>query len=283
MTGVLGGLGAALAWASSALLAARSSRTVGLIPTLLWVMLTGFLVSAPLVALTASEGTLTRSALTWMAVAGAANLLGLTFMYAALARGRVGVVGSISSSQGALAALGAFALGERIAPLTLVGMAVVVAGVVTVAAAGAPSPDPATARPLGPTVALAAAGAVAFAVNLVASGEVAGSVPITWVTLPARLIGAVLIVGAIAAGRRVPPPGRRVAWAAAAGVVEVVGLLAFALGARDSVSVASVLASQFAVLATVGGYVFFRERLTRLQVLAVGVTALGVALVASQA
>ena len=60
------------------------------------------------------------------------------------------------------------------------------------------------------------------------------------------------------------------------------GLIAFAIGARHSVAVSSVMASQFAVVATVGGYVFFRERLTRTQIAAVAITAAGVALVASQ-
>lgn len=283
MTALLGGLAAAFGWASSTLLAARSSRGIGLIPTLTWVVMAGFLVSAPMVAFTVNDGTLTRTAAGWLGLAGSGNLLGLAFMYAALARGHVAIVSSITSSEGALAALGAIALGERPGPLTLIGMLVVVAGVVTVAAA-APVPD-ATAppRPLAPTLALALAGAACFAVNLVASGEVSSLVPLAWVTLPARLIGVMVIAAAIAGGRHVFPPGRRAAWAAAAGLAEVAGLVAFALGARDSVAVASVMASQFAVFATVGGYLFFRERLTRTQMLAIAVTAAGVAVVASQA
>ena len=162
-------------------------------------------------------------------------------------------------------------------------MAVVVAGVATVAGA-APTPEATGAppKPLGATLALALAGAVSFGLNLLASGRVSGDVPLAWVTLPARLIGVVIILGAITAGGTVYPPGRRVAWAAAAGIAEVVGLIAFAIGARHSVAVSSVMASQFAVVATVGGYVFFRERLTRTQIAAVAITAAGVALVASQ-
>lgn len=281
--GVLGGLGAALAWATSTLCAARSSRGIGLIPTLTWVMIAGFLVSAPMVALTATEATLTRESLGWLALSGVANVAGLAFMYAALARGRVGVVSSIVSSEGAIAALGAIALGERPSAITLAGLAVVVAGVATVAGA-APAPDVAApAKPLGPTLALALAAALAFGVNLLASGRVSGDVPLAWVTLPARLLGVLIILGAIAAGRTVHPPGRRVVWASLAGLAEVAGLVAFAVGARHSVAIASVMASQFAVIATVGGYVFFRERLTRTQIAAVAVTAAGVALVASQA
>ena len=65
MTALLGGLAAAFGWASSTLLAARSSRGIGLIPTLTWVVMAGFLVSAPMVAFTVNDGTLTRTAAGW--------------------------------------------------------------------------------------------------------------------------------------------------------------------------------------------------------------------------
>jgi drug/metabolite transporter (DMT)-like permease len=61
--------------------------------------------------------------------------------------------------------------------------------------------------------------------------------------------------------------------------MEVGGFVAFAFAARDSVAIASVLASQFATFAAVIAYVVYRERLGRLQILGVtlvvgGVTAL---------
>jgi drug/metabolite transporter (DMT)-like permease len=59
-------------------------------------------------------------------------------------------------------------------------------------------------------------------------------------------------------------------------VGEVVGFAAFTIGARDSVAVASVLASQFAALGAIGAYLLFKERLGRLQVIGVVVLVLGV-------
>ena len=47
MIAILGGLGAALAWAVTTLTAQRASREIGTYSTLAWVMLTGFLVVAP--------------------------------------------------------------------------------------------------------------------------------------------------------------------------------------------------------------------------------------------
>jgi drug/metabolite transporter (DMT)-like permease len=60
-------------------------------------------------------------------------------------------------------------------------------------------------------------------------------------------------------------------------VAEVAGFASFALGARDGVAVAAVLASQFAAVAGVAAYVLFRERLTRVQLAGVVTIVVGVA------
>ena len=60
------------------------------------------------------------------------------------------------------------------------------------------------------------------------------------------------------------------------GVAEVLGFTAFTIGARDSVAVASVLASQFAAIGAIGAYLLFKERLGRLQIAGVIVLVLGV-------
>ena len=66
----------------------------------------------------------------------------------------------------------------------------------------------------------------------------------------------------------------------AAGVAEVIGVASFAWGARDSISIASVLGSQFAAISAVGAFFFFGERLRRLQVVGVAAILLGVGLLA---
>ena len=48
MIAVLGGLGAALFWATGTLNAARASRAVGAAAVLAWVMIVGFAVTAPI-------------------------------------------------------------------------------------------------------------------------------------------------------------------------------------------------------------------------------------------
>ena len=61
-----------------------------------------------------------------------------------------------------------------------------------------------------------------------------------------------------------------------AGIAEVVGFSCFALGARDELAVAAVLASQFAAVAAVAAYFLFRERLSRLQIAGVATIVAGV-------
>jgi drug/metabolite transporter (DMT)-like permease len=65
------------------------------------------------------------------------------------------------------------------------------------------------------------------------------------------------------------------------GLCEVAGIATFALGARDSAPVTSVIASQFAGIAAVSAFVLFGERLSRVQVIGVVVIATGVAALAA--
>jgi drug/metabolite transporter (DMT)-like permease len=63
----------------------------------------------------------------------------------------------------------------------------------------------------------------------------------------------------------------------ASGVLEVLGLVAFNLGAREGIAITAVISSQFAAFAAVTAYFLFRERLAWVQVTGVVVIALGVA------
>lgn len=284
MTAVLGGLGAALGWAVATLLGTVSSRAIGVLSTLSWVMICGLCVAVPVTVVAGGSSDADAGAIAWLALAGAANVGGLSLVYAGVRRGRVGVVSALTSTEGALAALGAVALGERPGASMYLAFGVVTAGVVMVAAGSAPPPgDRRTAAPIGPSVAFGLAAALVFAVSLLATGEASQSVPAAWATLPARLVGVAIVVGMVAWGIRPVRPGRRVLVAAAAGVFEVAGILAFAIGAREEVGVTAVLASQFAVLVALGGYLFLGESLARRQVAGVAVTAVGVALVAALA
>ncbi len=279
MTALLGGLGAALSWAVATLCSAGSSRRIGGMPTLAWVMVSGLVVAAPLAALSGWPAGLDGPAAGWLALAGVCNVAGLGLIYAALRREQVGVIASIVSTEGAIAATIAIAAGERPALVTAIGFLPLMAGVILVAAG--PS-----ARMRAPTgvqragVLFAVGAATAFGVNLFAAGRASASVPIGWVALPARLIGVAILVGALTAGMRPLVSARVGRLAIATGVFEVLGVLAFAWGARDGIAVTSVLGSQFAALSTLGALVVFGERLVRRQLLGVAVLVVGVAMVA---
>jgi len=220
---------------------------------------------------------LAGSTLLWFCLAGAGNVGGLLLAYAAFKVGKVGLVAPVVATEGAVAAVISSLLGESLAPLVVLALAVIVIGVVVSSVA----PDPAPIEHERPVraVLLASIAAFVFALGLLAVGRLSGALPVAWALLPARVVGVVvlaiplLVLGRLHLNRAAAP------FIVTVGLSEVVGFLAFALATRDSIAIASVLASQFATFAAVIAYLVYRERLGRLQILGValvvgGVTAL---------
>jgi drug/metabolite transporter (DMT)-like permease len=136
--------------------------------------------------------------------------------------------------------------------------------------------DPALTRR---TAVLAMAAAVVFGIGLVASGQAASFVPVAWVALSARLIGLVAVVLPLLLQRRMRVTRAALPLVLIAGTAEVLGSMLGAWGSRESIPVTAVMGSQFAAFAAVAAFVFFGERLGRLQtigvvVIVVGITAL---------
>src|SRR5215207_9288983 len=104
MIAILGGLGTALLWATTLIGSQRSARQIGAWSTLAWVMLVGLVLAVPLVLLTGRDVSLDARDLLHLVVAGVANSAGLVLVYTALRRGKVGVVGPIVSTEGAIGA-----------------------------------------------------------------------------------------------------------------------------------------------------------------------------------
>ncbi len=273
-------MGAAFAWTASTLCNSASSRRIGAPATLAWVMLFGLMVAVPLAAAAGAPDDLDGATLARLAVSGVGNVVGLGLVYVGVRYGRVAVVSSLGSTQGAIAALLAIAAGERPSPPALAGFVLVAAGVLRVVV-DSEEEDETASRPHGRrSIALGAAAGVVFGVSIYATGSASDAVPAAWIALPARIVGVGLLLVALAAGLRplVRPAAARLAMAG--GVFEVLGFVSYAVGAREGVAVTSVVASQFAALTVVGAWVVFRERLMRRQVAGVGVLAVGVALVA---
>lgn len=271
MIAILGGLGAALAWAATTLCSARASRTIGALPTLAWVMLVG-LVPAGIAVLAAGGSAPHGSSLGWLAVSGFGNVAGLGLVYAAVRRGKVGVVAPIASTEGAVAAVVAVAFGEHLSAGVGTALAAAVAGVVLAASA-----RDAEGRVSPAVVGLACVAALSFGVSIYATGRVSQELSIAWAMLPARVVGVAFVTVPLAVAGRLPLPRKATLVVGATGLAEVGGFASYAVGARHGIAVAAVLASQFAALSALGALVLYRERLTRVQVLGIVVIACAVA------
>jgi drug/metabolite transporter (DMT)-like permease len=282
MIAILGGLGAAVMWATSTLCSSRSTRILGPATALAWVSVVGLVVTAP-VALAGPWPVLEPRVLVAMLASGVTNVLGLLFAYAALRIGKVGVVAPVLSTEGAIAAGIAIVGGEQVAPAAVVVLASICVGIVLASR----SPDP--AGPLidgGPSsiaqdqtraVMLAIAGAAMFGINLYATGWLGTSVPLAWAVIAPRVIGTVAFALPLAIRGRLRLTSRAAILVAVAGLAEVGGSVALAAGAGQSIATASVLSAQFAGIAALVAYLLFRERLARLQVAGVVTIAVGVA------
>jgi len=258
------------------LTSSRASRLVGPGPVLAWVMLIGLVLTVPFVAAVESPPT---GAAGWLLLAGTGNMVGLLLEYTAVRTGKVGIVASIASTEGAVAATIAAIAGE---PMTAVTAAVLalIAGGIALASLGTDDRDD-DGRGARVAVVLSIGAAASFGVGLYAAGRVSGDVPLAWVVLPARLVGVLVVAIPLSLRRRMRITRHVAPLVVAAGIAEVAGIASFALGARQAIGIASVLGSQFAAFAAVGAFFFFGERLRRIQIVGVGVILVGVTVLAA--
>jgi drug/metabolite transporter (DMT)-like permease len=249
---------------------------IGVSSVLAWVMLVGFVITAPLTVLQGVPAGLGWRETVWILVSGIGNVAGLLFCYAGLRVGKVSIVAPISSTEGAIAALLAVATGETLGLGSASMLGLIVAGVVL---AGI-TPGGGSGDPLRASL-LASGAAVCFGASLFATARVSHALPIIWALIPARAVGVAVVALPLIASRRLVLTRRAVPLVIASGVCEVAGFASYALGSRHGIAVSAVLASQFAALSAIGGYFLFRERLTRLQFAGVGAIVLGVAVLSA--
>ncbi|CAN5716858.1 hypothetical protein BH23CHL8_BH23CHL8_02260 [soil metagenome] len=282
MIAVLGGFLTALAWALATLSAARASRLIGPWSTTAWVVMVGLVATLPLLAsepvpdpALAPEALTT--ALAWLGLAGLGYMVGMVLNYSALAGGKIPVAAPIVSTEGAVAAGIAVLTGEVVeAPLVLM-LGVVALGVFLTALGPGGRVDVLEGGD-SRYVAFAMGAAAAFGVGLYASGRASGSVPLAWVVAAGRVAGVAFVAIPLVITRRLRFQRAALPFLVFSGLAEVVGLYTFAWGARDSIAVAAVLSSQFAVLAAILAH-FLGERIGRRQWLGIALVALGVTVI----
>ncbi len=307
MIAILGGLGAAVLWAAATLCSSRSSRMLGSRVVLGWVMVVGVVVGLPIAVVSGAPATLEPSTIALLGLAGICYVVGLQLTYAALRIGKVSIVAPIVATEGAIAALIAVALGDRIGIGAGLMLAVIAAGVVlstlepgrTDVAAGdfdlvadamdGPAPDTSTnptatgEHPIDTQRAalLSIGAALIFGLGLVAAGKSAALVPVAWVALTARLVGIVAVVIPLLIQRRFTVTRAALPLVLIAGVGEVIGSMLSAWGSRDSIAITAVMGSQFAAIAAVAAYFLFSERLGRVQIAGVALIVGGVTVLAA--
>jgi uncharacterized membrane protein len=288
---IVGGLATAVLWATTLLGSARASRLIGPWSTLAWVMFIGLAVAVPFVLLTGSAVSLTDRDVANLAIAGVANSGGLLLGYFALRRGKVAVVGPVISTEGAIGALLAILAGDPLTAmaavlLTIIAIGVVLASVeksgdrVTAAGDTRPRPDE-SGRSAAITAGLALGAAILFGINLFVTSRIADALPLAWSVLPARVAGTMIVGLPLVLSGRLRLTREAAPFVVLVGLAEVAGVSTFALGARESAAIASVIASQFAGIAAIVAFVLYGERLGRVQVAGVAVIAVGVALLAA--
>jgi drug/metabolite transporter (DMT)-like permease len=316
MLAILGGLGAALCWATASMASARSARRIGAWSTVAWVMLIGTVIMIPVTAIGGEDVTFTPTTIGLLVVSGVANVIGLLLIYTAFRRGNVAVLAPIVSTEGAMGAVLAIILGEQVRLPVVAVLGMIVVGVVVSASAGGtrderppvvepgslsltadPDDPPASTRSAaqasaGPkafvvdarssrTALLALAGAACFGINLYASARIGRELSIVWSILPARIAGTIGLALPLLITRRIRLTRAALPFVAVVAVAEIVGLASYAFGARSGIAVASVMSSQFGAIAAVVSVVLFGERLRWLQVGGIFLIATGVALLAA--
>jgi drug/metabolite transporter (DMT)-like permease len=280
MIAVLGGLGAACAWAISTLCSSRSSRLIDPPSVVAWIMLVGLLITAPLAAADGVPAALHGSAITWLVISGAGNVVGLVISYAAMRIGQVAIVAPIVSTEGAIAATIAVVAGETLAPGVGITLAVIALGVsLSAVPAEGMSEEHRERHPRA--VGLAVLAACSFGASLYATARAGTQLPSSWVVLAARVIGVAALAIPLALTGRLHLTRRAAPLVVASGVCEVLGFFSFTAGARHGIAVAAVLSSQFAALAAVGAYFLFAERLSRIQLIGVVTVIAGVAILSA--
>jgi drug/metabolite transporter (DMT)-like permease len=267
-------LGAALAFGVSDIAGAVAARRSSALQVALGLQLAGLPVL--LLGLLVLPGVPSVRAVALGVLAGAVGNLGLVLYLRSMAVGPVGVISPLSALVGAAVpvAWGVGLAGDELGPGQLLGVVTGLVAVVLVAYSPGAAERAYGGR--GPLFALIAG--VAFGLFFVVLDATPADSGL-WPLVGSRLGGTLLLLGLLAAAPR-PLPGRAsIPLIALSGVTDMLANLLFLLATREGLlSLASLLASLYPVVALVGARVVLAERLTRLQgtgvVLALAATAL---------
>ena len=281
MLAIVAALGAALAWGISAACDNRSTRMIGSLQALAWVQLIGLAQVLPFAVWEGVPSLPSQRACAWIVVGAIGCSVGLTLAYAAIGRGAVSVVTPVMAVDGALAALASVALGEHIAIATAAGLGLVIVGMLVVLYATASQERAGVAGHSLAAVLLAAGSACAFALFLLAAIRVGDALSDAWLQLLYRVAPFVVVGVPLLWRRELGVPGKAWKFVTAAAALQFAGFVLYRVAGRSGgVAIPSVLSSQFAVIAILGGVLLLGERLSRRQIGGFAGLMIGVAVIA---
>lgn len=268
------GLGAALGWALADFFAARSSRGLGALGALFWILLSGL---PPLLAISLAAGdvgpSMSRHDLGIAALVGFGDVIAYGLFLLALKVGELAIVGPLAATGGGFAAVGGFLLGASVGRLALAGIPIAVLGAFL--AALAPGARGTVAGVL-PALGTASVGAAV----LVLLGQVHHLSAVATILVARGVALAIVAPVAVRRGAIRLDVGHR--WLVlAAGALDSFGFASYAAGASlGPVPVAAVAAGQAAPISALIGITVLRERPARHQLVGIGLTVVAVSLLA---
>jgi drug/metabolite transporter (DMT)-like permease len=233
-----------------------------------------YLVAIPLIG-----AEFTAAAWVWGLPAGVAGAVGIAFLYHGLAHGRMSVVAPITAVvSGIMPVLFGLGLGERPAPLQMVGVAVAILAVALISTVPEPGPRTSLRERLSrsgvPDALLSGLGLGGFLILITRAGEDSGA----WVLVAAQ-VGQIALMGLLVVVTRtsvLPDPGTGKG-VATTGVLDSAGTILYLLGTRlGLISVVAVLTSLYPAATVLLAKVFLQDRLSRSQVVGLALALAGV-------
>jgi transporter family protein len=281
VTGIVGGLLAALLWGSSTVTDARATRIVGTIGVLGWGSIAGCVLTLPVALVFAHTTDVGLSGMLWLTISSLAAVAAFAPFYRAVQLGPVPLVAGLGATEGAVAAAIAFATGERLPAFTLLGLIIALAGMIVVLTSVRIPVPLGHGHPLQAGL-LATLAATLFGLSLFTGARAIEQVPELWLPAGSRTFGTVLIALPLALHGLLPRPGRFLRYVFYSALAQASGYFAFLVAAGSSgISVPAVLASQASVVGMVMSFLILGERLSRRQLAGIATLLTGVAVVAA--
>ncbi len=273
MTPLLLALGASLAWGVGDFFGPLISRTLGVLPVLLWAQVGG--VASLVVAMTIrAEGPAGWGVL-YAIGASFGGMLGLFAYYRGMNTGTMSVVAPIAGVSAVIPVIYGIATGDDPSVSQIAGVGAAIAGV------GLASIEhQAGRRRVAAGVGLALLAACGFGFYFPWM-HAAGKVDFWWASTIFRTTALLLVVTAVTAGRiDVRMSRRNIALAALAGIVDTAGNVSFAASSQHGlVSLTAVLASLYPIVTVLLAASILHERVAPLQRAGIALTLAGVVLI----